>query len=60
MTGISLSPDDESPWGIKEGRQLPFYIKVTGISFKVIHNFRPEMIWKGNQKSYINQNADVN
>ena len=60
MTGISLTPDDESPWGIKEGRQLPFYIKVTGISFKVIHNFRPEMIWKGAQKSYINQNADVN
>lgn len=54
MSGLTYEITDESPWEIKEGSQLPLYIKVTGIKFTPIHNFRPESQF--NQvHSYINQ-----
>ena len=36
---------DESPWEDEDGKQLPKYIKITGIKFIPIHNFRPESHW---------------
>jgi len=42
MSGLTYEIMDESPWEITEGSQLPLYIKVTGIKFTPIHNFRPE------------------
>jgi hypothetical protein len=42
ISSMNLQIMDESPWGIDEGLQLPYYIKVTGIKFTPIHNFRPE------------------
>jgi hypothetical protein len=59
LTGLSYTPDDESPWGIESGMQLPFYIKVTGLKFNVIHNFRPESYFNTPHK-YIAQTADTN
>jgi len=59
LTGMTLTPDDESPWGVEEGRQLPFYIKVTGLKFNVIHNFRPESYFNKEHR-YINQTSNVN
>ena len=59
LTGLSLTPDDESPWGIDPGMQLPFYIKVTGLKFNIIHNFRPESYFNKPHK-YIAQTADTN
>jgi hypothetical protein len=41
ISSMNLQIMDESPWGIDEGLQLPYYIKVTGIKFTPIHNFRP-------------------
>ena len=40
--GFTYEITDETPWGIDPGRQLPYYIKVSGVKFTVIHNFRPE------------------
>jgi hypothetical protein len=59
LTGLSYTPDDESPWGVEPGMQLPFYIKVTGLKFNVIHNFRPESYFNTPHK-YIAQTADTN
>jgi hypothetical protein len=59
LTGLSYTPDDDSPWGVKSGMQLPFYIKVTGLKFNVIHNFRPESYFNKPHK-YIAQTADTN
>jgi hypothetical protein len=59
LTGLSFTPDDESPWGVESGMQLPFYIKVTGLKFNVIHNFRPESYFNTPHK-YIAQTADTN
>jgi hypothetical protein len=42
ITGFTYEIMDESPWEINQDNQLPYYIKVTGLNFKVIHNFRPE------------------
>ena len=42
ISSMNLQIMDESPWGIDKGLQLPYYIKVTGIKFTPIHNFRPE------------------
>lgn len=46
VTGLTYDIMDESPWEINKNNQLPYYIKVTGLNFKVVHNFRPEMKWK--------------
>ena len=59
MTGIQYTPMDESPWEIEEGNQLPHYIKVSGIKFNVIHNFRPESQFNGVHQ-FINQTEKVN
>jgi len=59
LTGLSFTPDDESPWGVESGMQLPFYIKVTGLKFNVIHNFRPESYFNKPHR-YIAQTADTN
>ena len=59
MTGIQYTPMDESPWEIEEGNQLPHYIKVSGIKFNVIHNFRPESQFNGIHQ-FINQTEKVN
>jgi hypothetical protein len=42
MSGLTYEIMDESPWEITKRSQLPLYIKVTGIKFTPIHNFRPE------------------
>ena len=42
ISSMNLQIMDESPWGIDKGLQLPYYIKVSGIKFTPIHNFRPE------------------
>ena len=55
MDGLTYEVMDESPWEITPGRQLPMYIKVTGIKFTPIHNFRPEILWDGTQHTFINQ-----
>ena len=55
MNGFTYDIMDESPWDID--KNLPFYIKVTGIKFTPIHNFRPEMKWAdGTMHQFINQN----
>ena len=59
LTSLSYTPDDESPWGIDSGMQLPFYIKVTGLKFNIIHNFRPESYFNSPHR-YIAQTADTN
>ena len=55
MDGLTYEVMDESPWEITPGRQLPMYIKVTGIKFIPIHDFRPEILWDGNQHQFIKQ-----
>ena len=45
ISGMSLDIMEESPWNVKSqdpGKELPMYIKVSGIKFTPIHNFRPE------------------
>lgn len=59
MTGIQYTPVDESPWEIRQGSQLPHYIKVSGIKFNVIHNFRPESQFNGTHQ-FINQQSKTN
>jgi hypothetical protein len=44
LQGLTYEISDESPWGIDLGKQLPYYIKVTGVKFTPIHNFRPQAI----------------
>jgi hypothetical protein len=55
LDGMSYEITEDSPWEIKAGEQLPHFIKVTGVKFTPIHNFRPEMLWEGDQHSFINQ-----
>jgi hypothetical protein len=52
--GFTYEITDETPWQISEGNQLPLYIKVTGINFTVIHNFRPESQFNTTHQ-FINQ-----
>jgi hypothetical protein len=57
MSGMTLEIMDESPWNIKsqgDGKELPMYIKVSGIKFTPIHNFRPESQFNETH-SFINQ-----
>jgi hypothetical protein len=44
LQGLTYEITDESPWGIDIPKQLPYYIKVTGVNFTPIHNFRPQAI----------------
>jgi hypothetical protein len=61
--GFTYEVGNDSNWVTDSGRQLPFYIKVSGIKFTVIHNFRPES-WFNNPHQYIYQSPiapkDVN
>lgn len=52
INGFTYEIMDESPWDID--KYLPFYIKVTGIKFTPIHNFRPESQFNITHQ-YINQ-----
>jgi hypothetical protein len=44
LQGLTFEVTDDTPWQIEKDSQLPLYIKVTGIKFTPIHNFRPEVI----------------
>jgi hypothetical protein len=61
LTSLTYDITEESPWEIDKDNQLPFYIKVTGMKFIPIHQFRPEATFKpagSDQNSvhdYINQ-----
>jgi hypothetical protein len=59
MTSLTYDIMEESPWEITPGSQLPYYIKVSGIKFIPIHNWRPESKFN-NYHSYINQGASTN
>lgn len=54
ITSLSYDIMEESPWDISSGKQLPFYIRVSGIKFIPIHTFRPES-WFNAKNKYINQ-----
>lgn len=51
LEGLTYEVTDETPWEMSQPNQLPMYIKVTGVKFKPIHNFRPEF----NQPKFIKQ-----
>ena len=53
ITGFTYDIMEESPWDIDT--KLPLYIKVTGVKFTPIHNFRPESQNNGTIHQYINQ-----
>lgn len=60
LQGLTFEVTDDTPWQIETDSQLPLYIKVTGIKFTPIHNFRPEVILdkqlktnSGGQKYYV-------
>ena len=59
MTSLTYDIMEESPWEITPGPQLPYYIRVSGIKFIPIHNWRPES-WFNAKHNYINQNTDTN
>jgi hypothetical protein len=59
MGGFTYEIIEDSPWDITEGKQVPMYIKVSGIKFTPIHNFRPESYFSGVNK-YILQNVTTN
>jgi len=54
LTSLTYDIMDESPWELDEIYQLPYYIKVTGIKFIPIHEFRPESDFNRTH-AYINQ-----
>ena len=43
LQGLTFEITDDTPWQTETDSQLPLYIKVTGIKFKPIHTFRPEV-----------------
>jgi hypothetical protein len=57
--GFTYDITEETPWGIDPGRQLPYYIKVSGVKFTVIHNFRPESQFNAVHQ-YIKQSDSTN
>jgi len=59
MNGVTYEVMDESPWETKEGKQAPKYIKVSGVKFTPIHNFRPESYFN-TANSYIYQKIKTN
>jgi len=60
IEGFTYEVSDQTPYSIKEGSQLPLYIKVNSIRFTPIHNFRPEMLWNKDQHRFINQHSTYN
>jgi hypothetical protein len=52
--GFTYEITEESPWSIDSGKQLPYYIRVTGVKFTPIHTFRPDYEYN-NVSQYINQ-----
>jgi hypothetical protein len=60
LEGMTYEIMDESPWEIAAGSQLPMYIRVTGIKFTPIHNFRPEMNWIPNDEKILEQHRFIN
>jgi hypothetical protein len=59
MTNLTYDIMEESPWEITAGKQLPHYIRVSGVKFTPIHNWRPES-WFNNYHHYINQGTQTN
>jgi hypothetical protein len=55
MDGITYEIVEESPWEIEKGNALPFYIRVSGISFHPIQKFRPQFNHSGSINQFINQ-----
>lgn len=51
--GLTYDIIDESPWDLD--KNLPLYIKVTGMKFTPIHEFRPESLFSGPTNQFINQ-----
>jgi hypothetical protein len=71
MTSLTYDIMEESPWEIEPGVQLPHYIRVSGVKFTPIHNWRPESQFNVNFQptstqstssfhSYINQGINTN
>lgn len=62
ITGFSYNIEEDSTWDIDLGKQLPRYIKISGIKFTPIHNFRPESAFGlgNNYHRYINQTTTTN
>ena len=52
ITGLSFNIEDDSPWETETGSQLSHYIKVSGLKFNVIHDFRPNY---NTPLQYLNQ-----
>jgi hypothetical protein len=59
MTSLTYDVMEDSPWEITPGNQVPHYIKVSGIKFTPIHNWRPES-WFNTEHNYIKQSAGTN
>jgi hypothetical protein len=59
LEGMTYEVTEESPWEITAGSQLPMYIRVTGIKFTPIHNFRPEMNWTPNDEKVLEQHRFI-
>ncbi len=55
IDGLTYEIIDDASWDIDKDKQLPRYIKVTGIKFTPIHGFRPEMLWEGSQHKFVRQ-----
>jgi len=59
MTSLTYDVMEESPWEITPGDQVPHYIKVSGIKFTPIHNWRPESFFN-TPHDYIYQSVKTN
>jgi hypothetical protein len=55
LNNLSFEIIEDSPWEITPGSQLPLYIRVSGIKFTPIHNFRPESQFNNTNNKYIKQ-----
>lgn len=58
ITSLTYDIAEDTPWNIsvpdQDGSDLPLYIRVSGIKFIPIHNFRPES-WFNARHRYIDQ-----
>ena len=59
LKGFSYEVSDDAPYETKSGKQLPLYIKVNGVKFTPIHNFRPEYKMV-NTPRFLNQDESIN
>jgi hypothetical protein len=59
MGGFTYEVIDDSPWEITKGMQVPLYIKVSGVKFTPIHNFRPQSYFNGINQ-FIYQDVTTN